>query len=204
VSSDADAPAGEAKTPQGGGSWSITRILAVATSVVAVAAGAVSLLFKVDPAAEPCLGGANASFVDAPVFPESRQEYGYVSNQEGLYVAHPGALGAEVRATVEVENLRGNPVALYYTLLTAGTGGTADRVVSGADELPTRTQTVSSCSWHGGFDIFVEPQATAANPRPTGLDPRKTYRIVLELFEGERAADGSNRLALFETPVFRG
>ena len=204
MSDEPDSPSGEAKDPAAGERrWRLTPILAVATSVIAVAAGGVGLLFKIDPAAEPCIGGASASFIDAPVFPESRQEYGIVSHHKSAYSAHPNLVGAEVRATVEVDNLRGNDVVLYYTLLNAGTGGSADRVVTGVDELPTRTQVASSCSWRGGFDVFAEPAATLAHPTPS-LDPRKTYRIVLELYQGERDDNGSNRLALFETPAFRG
>lgn len=201
MSSDADAPTGEAKAPpEGGRKWSLTTILAVATSAIALAAGGVGLLFKIDPAAEPCIGGASGSFVDVPVFPESRGEYGYVASQAGY---KGPSLGAEVRATTEVDNLRGNQVALYYTLLKAGVRGGADRVVSGADEFLARTQVVSSCTWRGGFDVFVEPtnQTTGV---PIGLDPQKSYRIVLELFQGQRQPDGGNRLALFETPAFRG
>jgi hypothetical protein len=204
VSDDADSPTGEAKNPAAGGSrWKLTTILAVATSAIAVAAGGVGLLFKIDPAAEPCIGGASASFIDAPVFPESRREYGTVSHQKSKYRRHPGLVGAEVRATVEVDNLRGHPVVLYYTLLNAGTAGSADRVVTGVDELPTHSQVAGSCTWRGGFDVFAEPEATLADLTPS-LDPRKTYRIVLELYQGERDDNGSNRLALFETPAFRG
>jgi hypothetical protein len=201
VSSDTEAPTGEAKAPpKGARRWSLTTILAVATSAIALAAGGLGLLFKIDPAAEPCIGGASGSFVDVPVFPESRGEYGYVASQTGF---KGPSLGAEVRATTEVDNLRGHQVALYYTLLKAGVRGGADRVVSGADEFLARAQVVSSCAWRGGFDVFVEPtnQTTGV---AIGLDPKKSYRIVLELFQGLRQPDGGNRLALFETPPFRG
>ncbi|HKD94754.1 MAG TPA: hypothetical protein VKB43_08625 [Gaiellaceae bacterium] len=184
-----------------GRKWSLTATLAIAGSVVAVAAGGVGLLFKVDPAAEPCLGGASARFIDAPVFPVSRTEYHDVSGLPG-YGQYPSRVGAEVRSTVEVDNLRGKEIYLYYTLLDAGARGAADRVVTGNDEFETIGQVATSCTWRGGFDTFAEPETRALVP--ISLDPRKSYRIVLELFEGEREGFGGNRLALFETPVFRG
>lgn len=204
MSDDADAPAGEEKQPaKGGRRWSFTTTLAVATSVIAVAAGGLGLLFKIDPAAEPCIGGASASFVDAPVFPQTRLEYGIVSHQRSQYRTAPNLVGAEVRATVEVDNLRGHQVALYYTLLGTGAGGRIDSVVGDVDQTGARMQVADSCTWRGGFDVFVEPNATATSPNPS-LDPKKTYRIVLELFQGARENNGGNRLALFETPLFRG
>jgi hypothetical protein len=102
-----------------------------------------------------------------------------------------------------VDNLRGHEVALYNTLLGAGAGGKIDSIVGDVDQMAARTQVASSCTWHGGFDVFVEPQQSATSPNPT-LDPRKTYRGVLELFRGPRENNGGNRLALFETPLFRG
>lgn len=206
MTTESEAPAGEANAKGGGGRrWSVAAILAVATSAIAVAAGGVGLLFKLDPAAEPCIGGASAKFVDAPVFPESLREYKFISGDKTHFVTPAASLGADVRATIEADNLRGNQVVLYYTLLAAGSGGASDRVVSGADEYLARTQPVSSCTWRGGFDVFVQPKLTQTNLNPTGLDPRKSYRIVLELFQGsKRSNDGGNRLALFETPVFRG
>jgi hypothetical protein len=51
---------------------------------------------------------------------------------------------------------------------------------------------------------FVRPAATDRDdPRPAGLDPKGSYWIVLELFRGERDRDGANRLAVYETRVFR-
>jgi hypothetical protein len=203
VSEGEDAPASESNPPSGRGrKWSLTATLAIAASLIAVAAGGIGLLFKVDPAAEPCIGGASASFVDAPVFPETRQEYGTLSHQKAAYHGDPGLVGAEVRATVDVDNLRGHAIALNYTLLGVGAGGAIDRVVGGIDEVAARTQVASSCTWRGGFDVFVEPSPTS---QELSLDPRKRYRIVLELFQGPRQNQtGANRLALFETPEFRG
>ena len=197
----------EAPGDSGGGGRSWTRILTVAGTLVTVAAGGVGLLFKLEPSFEPCVGGSAARFVDVPVFPESRAEYGYVSGQANAYSDRPNQLGAEVRATVEIDNLRGSQLELYYTLLSAGDNGAADQVVPGADQIPTRTQTADACTWTGGFDVFVEPKPTTLGGQvvlPTGLDPKKGYRIVLELFRGQREPDGANRLALFESPVFRG
>lgn len=196
MSESDDAPASEADPPaRSRRKWSLTATLAIATSAVALAAGGIGLLFKVDPAAEPCIGGASADFVDGPVFPETRGEYGVVSDQQGAYQGD--SLGAEVRATVDVNNLRGHAIAINSTLLGVGAGGAIDRVVGDVDENGTRTQVASSCTWRGGFDVFVEP--------PSGLSSRKKYRIVLELFQGQRQPKtGANRLALYETPVFRG
>jgi len=196
VSEGDDAPAAEGRPPsREGRKWSVTATIAIATSVIALAAGGVGLLFKVDPAAEPCIGGPSASFVDGPVFPETRGEYGKVSQQREAYKGP--SLGAEVRATVDVNNLRGHLIEIDDTLLGVGAGGAIDRVVGDIQEFGARTEVASSCSWRGGFDVFVEPTS--------GLSPRKKYRIVLELYQGLRQPKtGANRLALFETPEFRG
>lgn len=188
AASEADPPA------RSGRKWSFTATLAIATSAIALAAGGIGLLFKIDPAAEPCIGGASANFVDGPVFPETRGEYGTVSDQSEY---QGDSVGAEVRATVNVNNLRGQAIAIYYTLLGVGAGGAIDQVVGDVDQNGARTQIANSCTWRGGFDVFVEP--------PSGLKPRKRYRIVLELFQCPRQQKtGANRLALFETPEFHG
>jgi hypothetical protein len=186
---------GGADASEGSGHGRLTRILAIAGALITVGAGAVGLLFKLHPSFEPCIGGAGATFIDAPVFPETVRERGYVAGVK--YVRGLDELGAEVRITVRADNLRGSQLQMYYTLLTAGARGATDEVVSGADEIPAESKTSDTCSWTGGWDVWVLPL-------PTGLEKNKRYRIVLELFRGQRQADGGNRLALLETPVFQG
>src|SRR4249919_424835 len=164
-----------------------TRILTAVGLLVTVAAGFASLLFLVSPSLKPCLGGANATFTGAPVFPHVRLWAHLIREGRPKQVVYgqPNLLGAEVRFSYRANNLRGAALPITWSLVTVEADGTIGAVVPTEDRLTARTVIPDSCSESGGEDLFVQtPNA------------HKRYRVVLELY---RNAKRGNRLALLET-----
>ena len=171
----------------------LLKVLGALVALITIAGGGLTLLFHVRPDLQPCIGGASATFTGAPVFPNmSLAEHLYSEGASKQEIAHePNLVGAEVRFTYRVNNLKGTDLPLVWSLVTVR-GGEVTGVASGEDRKPALTVTPDTCTETGGKDLFV--------PIP---DPRKQYRVVLELYRS-RNAEQIDRLALFETPTFQG
>lgn len=160
--------------------------------VVTILGGGAGLLFSVRPSLRPCLGGSDAEFTGAPVFPHVlfrdhlvRQG---VPREEAA--KEPNVLGAEIRFSYRTDSFRGAQLPLTWSLVTIERDGTLGAVVRGQDRALAVTVTPDSCSESGGKDLFVPID-----------DPEKRYRVVLELYRNQRLDD---RIALTETAIFRG
>jgi hypothetical protein len=175
-----------------GGDGRLTKTLAVVATAIAIATGGVTLLFHVRPELQPCLGGARASFTGAPVFPQVRFRDHLIREgarrEEAL--KQPNLLGAEVRFSYHIENLRGAKLPLVWSLVTVRRDGIVTGVVPGEDRALALLVQPDRCGESGGKDLFVPIPARG-----------ERYRVVLELYRDVARAD---RLALFETATFQG
>jgi hypothetical protein len=169
------------------------RSVATVGAVLALAATGIGVLFKVDPRIAPCLGGRNASFTGAPVFPH----YGY---QQFLQDrgrtdtrGYPNIQGAEVRYSYRVDDLRGQRLVLRVTLVSVNRDGSIRGVDTNAidknDLFVEDSFVPDQCSQAGGGTFFAHMP----------IDARGRYEIVLELFIGMSL---DQRVALGQTPQF--
>jgi hypothetical protein len=167
-------------------------LLGVAAVLVTVIGGGTSLLFSLRPGLKPCLGGTEAAFTGAPVFPHVQFRdhlvRSGVSRQEAAQ--EPNVFGAEVRFSYRTSSFRGAQLPVTWSLVTIERDGTLGAVVRGQDRALAMIVTPDACSQSGGKDLFVQIPAV-----------RKRYRVVLELYRNERLDE---RLALTETDIFRG
>jgi hypothetical protein len=168
------------------------RVITAIGILVSVLVGGSSLLLSVRPGLRPCLGGSNASFTGAPVFPHvlfrDHQIRMGVPRQDAA--KEPNLLGAEVRFSYRASDLRGAELPLTWSLVTVEKDGTLGAVVPGEDRALAMTVKPDACTTNGGKDLWVLVPS-----------PRKRYRIVLELYQSTRR---DNRLALMETSIFHG
>ena len=175
-----------------GGGGRLAKTLALVATAIAIATGGVTLLFHLRPELQPCLGGATASFTGAPVFPQVRFRDHLI--REGTpreeVLKQPDILGAEVRFSYQVENLRGAKLPLVWSLVTVRKDGIVTGVIPGEDRALALLVQPDRCSESGGKDLFVPIPARG-----------ERYRVVLELYRDVARAD---RLALFETATFQG
>ena len=163
-----------------------------AAAVVAIVTGVVGVLFEVDPRLAPCLNGADAAFTAAPVFPDT--SYVQYATDHGLpdpkrYEAYGS--GVEVRYSLHTDDLRGQTLKLYTTVVQVNRDGTVANVIPGEDLQPVLSDTPTYCSQDEGTAILVQT--------PTNRGAR--YRVILELFQGNGYDE---RLAETETEVFDG
>lgn len=181
-------PSGEGGAEKG----RVGRLVAAAGVGIALIAGAVGLLFQVDPGLQPCLGGADASFTAAPVFPHvgHRQYYLETGLSGALAAKLPDDSGAEVSYSYRIDSLRGRTLTVRWTLLSIERDGTLGAVVPGYDRLVDRTIPSPDCSTSGSSDLFV--------PIPNHSEH---YRVLLEL---ERDSGLTDRIALSLTAAFHG
>jgi hypothetical protein len=182
-------------------SWPL-KIVTAAGVVIAAVAGALGLLFQFEPSLRRCQGGSRASFTAAPVFPNVVYRHFLYTNYGWSYeqiknVAGNGVRGAEVRFLYAANSLRGDPLWLYATLVTVNPEGAVTGIVPSLDQKRQYAIVPTSCAESGGHDVFLAPIPNS----------RAHYRILLELYRGQHPS-GQNafqpRLALTETPVFRG
>lgn len=182
-------------------SWPLKIVTAAGVAIAAVAGG-LGLLFQVEPSWEPCLGGSSASFTAAPVFPNVTYSH-FLQYNVGATpasveaVPNRGVRGAEVRFLYTAKSLRGDPLWLYATLVTVSPDGSVTGIDPTLDEFYEFKIVPNACTESGGYDVFVQPIPNT----------RQHYRIVLELYRGERLKAENvfqPRLALTETPVFQG
>lgn len=177
---------------RGRGEGRVTRLLTTAGIVITLIAGGIGLLFSLRPSLRPCLGDTEATFTGAPVFPRVRFFDHLVRNgvRREDAAKEPNLVGAEVRFSYRTNGFRGAQLPLTWSLVTIERDGTLGPVVRGQDRALATTVTPDACSESGGKDLFVQIP-----------EPRKRYRVVLELYRDKRLED---RVALTETAIFHG
>ena len=165
----------------------------VGTVVVPALVALVALLFKLWPDLSPCIGGRDASFTGAPVFPHVRFRDHLVRNGMAREDAanEPNLVGAEVRFSYRTNALRGQPLTITWTLMTIERDGTIGPVERTQDRAIALAVTPDACGSERGKDLFVEIPARG-----------RRYRIVLEMYRGDELL--TDRLALTQTAPFRG
>jgi hypothetical protein len=173
-----------------GGTSRVTRAVSATAVAVPLLAGVVGLVFTVRPGLKPCLGGSEASFTGAPVFPRVHFHDHLIRTGVPREVLReePNLTGAEIRFSYRVSGFRGAHLPVTWSLVRIERDGTLGAVVRGQDRALAMTVTPDTCSEGGGHDLFVQVPA-----------PAERYRVVLELYRTERLED---RLALLETAIF--
>ena len=170
----------------------LLKLLGAGVALVTLAGGSIALLFQLRPDLQPCIGGANAEFTGAPVFPQSFRDFQLSENRSKQEVAHvPADLdGVEVRFSYRADNLKNEHLRFYSSLVTVGRSGEVNGVVSAENRELQLSINPNTCAQSSGKDAFVLIP-----------DHKKRYRLVLELYKGTTF---DNRLALYETPTFQG
>jgi hypothetical protein len=175
----------------GNGDGVLLKALGAVVALVTIAGGGLALMFHVRPDLEPCVGGASAEFTGAPVFPRMQfhDHLLHTGRDKGFIEQQPNPLGAEVRYSYRATNLKGGHLPIVWSLVTVNRGEVTS-IVRGEDRAIARRVDPDTCTETGGDDLVV-------------LIPEqgKHYRIVLEIYRND---DRTDRLALFETPTFRG
>ena len=170
------------------------KALAIAAATLTVVAGVVGLLFELEPRLAPCLSGADASFTGAPVFPDtSYEQYELDLGLSPAAAAQYRGYGAgdEIRYSIHTDDLRGQALYLYTTLVTVNTDGSIRKVIQSEDLKYQLRDVPQQCSQNEGSALLVQvpPQ------------PRTRYRVILELYLGQSFGE---RVALAETGTFDG
>lgn len=175
----------------GNGDGLLLKLLGVVVALVTIAGSGLALLFHLRPGLEPCVGGASAEFTGAPVFPQMQfhDHLLHTGTPKEEIAQQPNPIGAEIRYSYRANNLKGAHLPLVWSLVTVNRGEVTG-IVRGEDRALARTVGPDTCVETGGEDLFVFIP-----------EPKKHYRVVLELYRNE---DRTDRLALFETPTFRG
>ncbi|HEV7807159.1 MAG TPA: hypothetical protein VGO80_15160 [Solirubrobacteraceae bacterium] len=169
------------------------RTLGAVGVAITVVAGATALLFEFQPDLKPCIGGHEAHFTGAPVFPGADYK-DYLRNKpdrgsDSEIEDEPDQQGAEVRLSYSAKGLRHKTLKLTYSLVSIRPDDTLGPVDPDRDRLPGPTVSPDTCDEVVGRDIFT--------PVDHG---RKRYRVVLELFR--EGSQGDERLALTQTAIF--
>jgi hypothetical protein len=168
------------------------RLLKALAVIVPLAVASLGLVYTVRPSLKPCVGASNAEFTGTPVFPHVhfRDHLFRTGKSRADVLNEPDTVGAEVRFSYKVDDLRGEKLPIRWTLVSVEKDGTLGGVDRGQDRALARLVTPDACSETGGQDLFVQIP-----------DRRKRYRVVLEMYRGR---DLEDRLALAETPIFSG
>ena len=168
------------------------RFIKALAVIVPLTIASVGLVYTLRPSLKPCVGASQAKFTGVPVFPHVhfRDHLFRSGASRADILKEPNILGAEVRFSYRTDDLRGEKLPITWSLVSIERDGTLGAVVRGQDRALATLVTPDSCSETGGKDLFV--------PIP---DPRKRYRVVLELYREQHLRD---RLALEETPIFSG
>jgi hypothetical protein len=160
--------------------------------IIPLVVATVGLVFTLRPSLKPCVGASNAAFTGTPVFPHVhfRDHLFRTGASRAEILGERDTVGAEVRYSFKVHDLRGAELPIRWTLVSIEKDGTLGAVDRTQDRALARLVTPDACSETGGQDLFVQIP-----------DRRKRYRVVLELY---RSRDLEDRLALAETPIFSG
>jgi len=167
------------------------KVVGALATIVALAGGAVALLFTLEPNLRPCFA-TSASFVSAPVFPGVSYEQYLIDQGKTLAEAKQGSkiVGAEVRFDYDVSGYRGKQLPILLSLFPVYKDGSLGPVVPIEDRNAAIRVEPKSCSERAGYDAFVFIP-----------DPTQRYRVLLELYSDNSL---STRLDLIETDTFRG
>ena len=170
----------------------VNKALTVIISLATIVGLSVTLAYRVRPSLKPCLGASSAEFTGTPVFPHVhfRDHLFRTGKSRAEVLSEPDIVGAEVRFSYKVDDLRGEKLPIRWTLVSVEKDGTIGAVDRSQDRAIAKLVTPDACSETGGQDLFVQIP-----------DPKKRYRVVLELY---RSRNLEERLALAETPVFSG
>jgi hypothetical protein len=189
------------------------KVLGVVVSLVTLIGGTVTLLFKVDPSLEPCIGGAGATFTSVQVVPRyPLVQYIRDVNNGRVPQGLPPLTGAEIRYSYSASNLSGNDVRLYATLEQILPNGDIT-APPGPPPGPTNSENLQA---QVGPQGFLGPQQShpgvtlnKCSQDTSGLDwillprarHRHRYRVVLELYKGA-ANSFTDRVGVGDTPTF--
>jgi hypothetical protein len=196
--------------------WLLTtlgKVLGVVVTLVTLLGASAALLFRLDPSAEPCVGGAGATFSSIQVAPNySLRQYisdltrGRVPNS----IPH-GVIGAELRYNYSTSNLSGNGIRLYSTLQEILPNGD---VMAPPGPAPS-PETPSPYNLQGQYGVPGEPPPVvtpnACSQDSSGLDwilvppsrrghPQR-YRVVLEFYRG-KADVFTDRVGMGQSAIF--
>jgi hypothetical protein len=168
------------------------RFVKALAVIVPLVVASLGLVFTIRPSLRPCVGASDAEFTGAPVFPHVHfRDYLFrTGTSRAKILKERDLVGAEVRFSYKVDDLRGAKLPIRWTLVSVEKDGTLGAVDRTQDRAVARLVTPDACSVTGGQDLFVQIP-----------DRKKRYRVVLEMY---RDLDLEDRLALAETPVFRG
>lgn len=168
------------------------RFVKALAVIIPLVVATLGLVFTVRPSLKPCVGASGAEFTGAPVFPHVhyRDHLYHTGATQAEIREEPDLVGAEVRYTYKVDDLRGAKLPIRWTLVSVEKDGTLGAVDRTQDRARARVVTPDSCSVTGGQDLFVQIP-----------DRKKRYRVVLEIY---RSGDFEDRIALEETPIFSG
>ncbi|HEY7148845.1 MAG TPA: hypothetical protein VH420_05305 [Gaiellaceae bacterium] len=168
------------------------RFVKALAVIVPLLVASLGLVFTVRPSLKPCVGASDAEFTGTPVFPHVhfRDHLFRTGASRAEIRGEPDTIGAEVRFSYKVDDLRGAKLPIRWTLVSVEKDGTLGAVDRSQDRSLARVVTPDACSETGGQDLFVQIP-----------DRRKRYRVVLEMYRGR---DLEDRLALAQTPIFSG
>jgi hypothetical protein len=168
------------------------RFVKALAVIVPLLVATLGLVFTIRPGLKPCVGASVAEFTGAPVFPRVhyRDHLYHTGASRSVIRGEPDVVGAEVRYSFKVDDLRGAKLPIRWSLVSVEKDGTLGAVDRTQDRKLATLVTPDACSETGGQDLFVQIP-----------DRRKRYRVVLELY---RSRDLEDRLAFEETPVFSG
>jgi hypothetical protein len=182
----------------------LAKVLGVVVTFVTLIGGVVTVLFRVDPTLEPCIGSSGATFTAVQVF----TAYPYTQYAADLrlnpndYAPTPGV---EVRYNYQLNNLSGAKPVLRGTLQQVASDGRItvpqlngllarvylQQTNQSAGQALHKFVTPNRCS-QGGSGIFWMPVTSV-------VPAHHHYRVVLELFDGPTLAD---RVGVGVTPIF--
>ena len=184
------------------------KVLGIAVTLVTLIGGTVTVLFRLHPSWEPCIGGGGAAFTSVEVIPRyPLAQYIRDVDHDNTPVHLPPLMGAEIRYSYSTSNLSGNGVRLYESLqeilpngdIAAPPGPPPDTTSSenlqsqvGVPGQPAPAVTPDKCSQDSsGLDWIDLPKTPH----------RHRYRVVLELYKGAKNSF-TERVGVGQTPTF--
>lgn len=184
------------------------KVLGIVVTLVTLIAATVTLIFRVDPSLEPCIGGAAATFTSVEVAPNyTLRQYLSDVNQGQTPPGVPAVVGAELRFSYSTSNLSGEGVRLYTTLQGISPRGDVT-APPGPPPGPTSSENLQpQVGVPGQPPPVVTPNRCSEDS--SGLDwiklPKRRgthrYRIVLEFYQGANYTF-NHRVGIGESPIF--
>jgi hypothetical protein len=184
------------------------KVLGIAVTLVTLIGGTVTLLFRLHPSWEPCIGGGGAAFTSVQVIPRyPLAQYIRDINHENLPEHLPHLTGAEIRYSYSTSNLSGTGVRLYESLQEIMPNGD----ITAPPGPPPNTTSSDNLQAQEGVPGQPPPAVTPnkCSQDSSGLDwiqlkhthHRHRYRVVLELYKGAKN-NFTERVGVGRTPTF--